>query len=155
MQSIACSNKGFYAQINSPEDAKQRVVDYALVMARPMVLYQADHPIHWSPVFVGGLSGNIGYANENQRRLVTTVSTPVFDRRNHSDRAANLLGVVGADVSIEEIVKMIPQYKVSISNRPTQTLLKCHLTQCISHELSISNIRLWFFCSSAQMDTHS
>lgn len=77
-----------------------------------MVLYQADHPIHWSPVFVGGPSGNIGYANERQRRLVTTVSTPVFDRRNHSVREANLLGVVGADVSIEEIVKMIPQYKV-------------------------------------------
>lgn len=104
---------GFYAQINSPEDAKARVVDYALVMARPMVLYQADHPIHWSPVFIGGPSGNIGYVNEKQRRLVTTVSTPVFDRRNHTVRAANLLGVVGADVSIEEIVKMIPQYKVS------------------------------------------
>lgn len=113
MHSIACSNKGFYAQINSPEDAYQRVVDYALVMARPMVLYQADHPIHWSPVFVGGPSGNLGDANEHQRRLVTTVSTPVFDRRNHSERAANLLGVAGADVSIEEIVKMVPQYKVS------------------------------------------
>lgn len=104
---------GFYAQVNSPEDAKQRVVDYALVMARPMVLYQADHPIHWSPVFVGGPSGNLGDANEHQRRLVTTVSTPVFDRRNHSVRAANLLGVAGADVSIEEIIKMVPQYKVS------------------------------------------
>ncbi|XP_031622990.1 voltage-dependent calcium channel subunit alpha-2/delta-4 [Contarinia nasturtii] len=112
MQTIACTNKGFYAQINSPEDARARVVDYALVMARPMVLYQADHPIHWSPVFVGGPSGNIGYVNERQRRLVTTVSTPVFDRRNHSLRQANLLGVVGADVSIEEIVKMIPQYKL-------------------------------------------
>lgn len=104
---------GFYAQINSPEDARKRVVDYALVMARPMVLYQADHPIHWSPVFVGGPSGNIGYVNERQRRLVTTVSTPVFDRRNHSVREANLLGVVGADVPIEEIIKMVPQYKVS------------------------------------------
>lgn len=82
-------------------------------MARPMVLYQADHPIHWSPVFLGGPSGNIGYENDRQRRLVTTVSTPVYDRRNHSVREANLLGVVGADVSIEEIVKMIPQYKVS------------------------------------------
>lgn len=113
MHSIACSNKGYYVQINTPEDAKSRVVDYALVMARPMVLYQADHPIHWSPVFVGGKSGNMGPVNEKQRRLVTTVSTPVFDRRNHSVRVANLLGVVGTDVPIEEIVKMIPQYKVS------------------------------------------
>lgn len=106
---------GFYAQVNSAEDARNRAVDYALVMARPMVLYQADHPIHWSPVFLGGTSGNIGFANDRKRRLVTTVSIPVFDRRNHSTREANLLGVAGADVSIEEIIKMIPQYKVNDS----------------------------------------
>lgn len=81
-----------------------------------MILYQADHPIHWSPVFLGGPSGNLGYLNDKQRRLVTTVSTPVFDRRNHSVREANLLGVVGSDVSVEEIIKMVPQHKVSFSN---------------------------------------
>lgn len=108
------SFKGFYAQINSVEDARQRVIEYALVMARPMILYQADHPIHWSPVFLGGPSGNTGAINDMQRHLVTTVSTPVFDRRNHSSREANLLGVVGSDVSIEEILKIIPQHKVSL-----------------------------------------
>lgn len=112
MHSIACSNKGYFVEVNTPEDARKRVVEYALVMARPMVLYQADHPIHWSPVFVGGKSGNMGSTNEKKRRLVTTVSSPVFDRRNHSVRVANLLGVVGTDVPIEEIIKMIPQYKV-------------------------------------------
>lgn len=81
-------------------------------MARPMVLYQADHPIHWSPVFMGGRSGNLGELNEKKRRLVTTVSTPVFDRRNHSIRVANLLGVVGTDVPVEEIVKLVPQHKL-------------------------------------------
>lgn len=85
-------------------------------MARPMILYQADHPIHWSPVYVGGKSGNMGYVNERQRKLVTTVSTPVFDRRNHSTREANLLGIAATDVPIEEIVKMVPQYKVSGSD---------------------------------------
>lgn len=115
MHSIACSNKGFYAQIHSEADARQKVIEYALVMARPMILYQADHPIHWSPVFLGGPSGNVGEINEKQRRMVTTVSTPVFDRRNHSVREANLLGVVGTDVSVEEIIKMVPQYKVCLS----------------------------------------
>lgn len=110
---MTISNSGFYAQINSAEDARRRVIDFALVMARPMILYQADHPIHWSPVFLGGPSGNTGLENDRQRRLVTTVSTPVFDRRNHSTREANLLGVVGSDVSIEEIIKMVPQHKVS------------------------------------------
>lgn len=109
---IACSNKGYYAQIKTPEDAKRRVLEYAMVMARPMVLYQADHPVHWSPVFMGGQSSLLGRDNDNQRKLVTTVSTPVFDRRNHSVRVANLLGVVGTDVPIEEIKKMIPQHKL-------------------------------------------
>lgn len=81
-------------------------------MARPMVLYQADHPINWSPVFLGGKSTSLGIENEHKRRLVTTVSTPVYDRRNHSIRVANLLGVVGTDVPIEDIKKMVPQYKV-------------------------------------------
>lgn len=115
MHWMACYNKGFFTKIKSAEDAKRRVLEYALVMARPMVLYQADHPVHWSPVFMGGRSAGLGRDNENKRRLVTTVTTPVFDRRNHSVRVANLLGVVGTDVPIEEIQKMVPQYKLGVN----------------------------------------
>ncbi|EDW51852.1 GM14254 [Drosophila sechellia] len=93
LHDMACSNKGFFVQINDYDEARRKVIDYALVMARPMIMYQADHPVHWSPVFVA-------------------VSTPVFDRRNHSVRVANLLGVVGTDVPIEEIRKVIPQHKL-------------------------------------------
>ncbi|KAG5675047.1 hypothetical protein PVAND_004986 [Polypedilum vanderplanki] len=112
LNNMACQNKGFYAQITSTEDIKSRVLEYALVMARPMVLYLADHPVHWSPVFVGGYSSLLGRDNEGKRKLVTTVSIPVFDRRNHSTREANLLGVVGTDVPIEEIQKVIPRHKL-------------------------------------------
>lgn len=139
---------GYFAEVNTPEDARKRVVDYALVMARPMILYQADHPIHWSPVFVGGKSGNNGYVNERQRRLVTTVSTPVFDRRNHSVREANLLGVAATDVPIEEIVKMIPQYKVSgsDSNLNIQFIKICFtLDQNTSDTIFLINCSFLFF----------
>ncbi|XP_037897519.1 voltage-dependent calcium channel subunit alpha-2/delta-3 isoform X2 [Glossina fuscipes] len=112
LHEMACSNKGFFVQINDISDARRKVIDYALVMARPMIMYQADHPIHWSPVFTAGKSGGLARDSEYQRRLVTTVSTPVFDRRNHSIRVANLLGVVGTDVPVEEIQKMIPQHKL-------------------------------------------
>lgn len=115
MHDIACGNKGFFAKINSEQDVARKIIEYALVMARPMVLYQSEHPVHWSPVFLGGHSSKMNVF-ENKRRLVTTVSTPVFDRRNHSSRVANLLGVVGIDVSIEDIQKMIPQYKVIMLN---------------------------------------
>uniref|UniRef100_A0A1A9ZTG7 VWFA domain-containing protein n=1 Tax=Glossina pallidipes TaxID=7398 RepID=A0A1A9ZTG7_GLOPL len=112
LHEMACSNKGFFVQINDISDARRKVIDYALVMARPMIMYQADHPMHWSPVFMAGKSGGLARDSEYQRRLVTTVSTPVFDRRNHSVRVANLLGVVGTDVPVEEIRKMIPQHKL-------------------------------------------
>lgn len=107
---MACSNKGYFVRIGPDDNIQQKVMQYAFVMARPMVLYQADHPVHWSPVFVGGRSSN--YDAGQNRRLVITVTTPVFDRRNHSVRVANLLGVVGTDVPIEEIHKVIPQHRL-------------------------------------------
>jgi Cache domain len=112
LHNMACQNKGFYAKVTSVEEARRKVLEYALVMARPMILYQADHPVHWSPVFVSGYSSLLGRDNEGKRKLVTTVSIPVFDRRNQSVREANLLGVAGADVPIEEIQKVIPRHKL-------------------------------------------
>ncbi|XP_055382086.1 voltage-dependent calcium channel subunit alpha-2/delta-3 isoform X2 [Condylostylus longicornis] len=112
LHEIACSNKGFFARITNVEEARERVIDYALVMARPMIMYLNDHPVHWSPAFVAGKTGSLARDSETKRRLVTTVSTPIFDRRNHSVRVANLLGVVGTDVPIEEIIKVIPQHKL-------------------------------------------
>uniref|UniRef100_T1GVN5 Uncharacterized protein n=1 Tax=Megaselia scalaris TaxID=36166 RepID=T1GVN5_MEGSC len=109
---MACSNKGFFVHINSVDDVKVKVAQYALVMARPMIMYQADHPVYWSSVFLAGKSSGLGPNNEQKRRLVTTVSAPIFDRRNYSVREAKLLGVVGTDVPIEEIIKIIPQHKL-------------------------------------------
>lgn len=65
-----------------------------------MVMYQNDHPIQWTPAYVGGKvsvqiknaqqitfnsfpQGGI-FTQEKNGKLMTTVSTPVFDRRNHS-----------------------------------------------------------------------
>lgn len=45
---------GFYARITELEDIRSKVFEYVKVLARPMVLYQHEHPIHWSPVYVGG-----------------------------------------------------------------------------------------------------
>lgn len=106
---------GFFTKIKTADEAKRKILQYALVMARPMVLYQKDHPVHWSPVFMGGRSSGLGRENKNKRRLITTVTTPVFDRRNYTVRSASLLGVVGTDVPIEEIQKMVPQYKLGVN----------------------------------------
>lgn len=48
------SYAGFYARITELEDIRSKVFEYIKVLARPMVLYQHEHPIHWSPAYVGG-----------------------------------------------------------------------------------------------------
>lgn len=45
---------GFYARVTTADEIERKVFKYIEVLARPMVLYQHDHPIHWTPVFVGG-----------------------------------------------------------------------------------------------------
>ncbi|XP_026465161.1 voltage-dependent calcium channel subunit alpha-2/delta-3-like [Ctenocephalides felis] len=109
MHWMACSNKGFYARISTPEEAPSKVLDFISVMARPMVMYQNDHPIQWSPVFVAGQN------EDGSHRLMTSVSTPVFDRRNHTVRVANLLGVAGTDVPVDQIKKLAPEYKLGVN----------------------------------------
>ncbi|XP_066248277.1 voltage-dependent calcium channel subunit alpha-2/delta-3 [Euwallacea similis] len=110
---MACSNRGFYSRIENYESIRSRVLHYIEVLARPMVMYQNDHPIHWTPAYVGGRADS--FSDDKIGQLMTTVSTPVFDRRNHSVRVANLLGIVGTDVSIDEIKKLVPPYKLGVN----------------------------------------
>ncbi|XP_049817631.1 voltage-dependent calcium channel subunit alpha-2/delta-3 isoform X1 [Aethina tumida] len=113
MHWMACANKGYYTKINKVEEVKEKVLHYIEVMARPMVMYQNDHPIQWTPAYVGGRADS--FSNDKIGQLMTTVTTPVFDRRNHSVRVANVLGVVGTDVSIDQIKKLVPPYKLGVN----------------------------------------
>jgi hypothetical protein len=124
---------GFYARVSNRQDAKEAALKHVEVLARPLVLYQNNHPIYWSPAFVdvkvkslrlyprkifiifqfqrSCLSPNPDCPNPE---LMTSVATTIFDRRNYSTRTAQLLGVVGTDVPIKEIQKMVPAHKVNI-----------------------------------------
>ncbi|GLH11946.1 uncharacterized protein GBIM_16642 [Gryllus bimaculatus] len=88
MRSIACSNKGFYARVGSRKEAESAVLNMLYVMARPMVMYQNDHPVQWTPVYAGTRQG---------------------------ERVANLLGVVGTDVPVEHIQKLVQPYKLGVN----------------------------------------
>ncbi|CAG9828462.1 unnamed protein product [Diabrotica balteata] len=68
------------------DEIRENVLHYIEVLARPMVMYQNDHPIYWTPAYVGG-------------RV----------------RVANVLGVVGTDVSIDQIKKLVPSYKLGVN----------------------------------------
>ncbi|KAK0164848.1 hypothetical protein PV328_003419 [Microctonus aethiopoides] len=113
LQDMACSNKGFYARVTSMEDVRNKVFEYIKILARPMVLYQHDHPIHWTPAYVGGESAR--YGEERRGQLMTSVTAPILDRRNHTVKTANLLGIVGTDVPIEEVQKLVPPYKLGVN----------------------------------------
>ncbi|XP_033343040.1 voltage-dependent calcium channel subunit stolid isoform X2 [Megalopta genalis] len=113
LHETACANKGFYARITDTEEIKSKVFEYVKVLARPMVLYQHDHPIHWSPVYVGGKSGR--YGKEDNGQLMLSVTAPILDRRNYTVKTANLLGIVGTDVPVEEIQKLVPPYKLGVN----------------------------------------
>ncbi|TGZ32239.1 Voltage-dependent calcium channel subunit alpha-2/delta-3 [Temnothorax longispinosus] len=138
LQNTACTNKeilneafvysdvvdvnlvGFYARITNADEIHNKVFEYVKVLARPMVLYQHDHPLHWSPAYVGGKSSR--YGRENRGQLMTSVTAPILDRRNytlvyyHSKvKTANLLGIVGTDVPVEEIQKLVPPYKLGVN----------------------------------------
>ncbi|XP_060516283.1 voltage-dependent calcium channel subunit alpha-2/delta-3 isoform X2 [Cylas formicarius] len=113
MHWMACENKGYYSRIQNYDEIKQKVLHYIEVMARPMVMYQNDHPIQWTPAYVGGRADS--FSDDKVGQLMTTVTTPVFDRRNHTVRVANVLGVVGTDVSLDQIKKLVPPYKLGVN----------------------------------------
>ncbi|XP_050524029.1 voltage-dependent calcium channel subunit alpha-2/delta-3 isoform X2 [Daktulosphaira vitifoliae] len=112
MNWIACNNKGYFEHIEDQRNLREKVLNYVLVMARPLVMYQNDHPVYWSPVYLTNKVDNLKATDSVDNRLMTTVSAPVYDKRNYSERAANLLGVVGMDVYISDIKKLVPAYKL-------------------------------------------
>lgn len=46
---------------------------------------------------------------------MTSVTAPILDRRNYTVKTANLLGIVGTDVPVEEIQKLVPPYKLGVN----------------------------------------
>ncbi|XP_072936977.1 voltage-dependent calcium channel subunit alpha-2/delta-3 [Epargyreus clarus] len=113
MKDMACSNKGFHVTINDHGEIRSKVLHFVEVLARPLVMYQTVHPVHWSPAYVGGRSSNL--ADDGMGQLMTSVTVPIFDRRNHTKREANLLGVVGTDVPVDQIKKLVPPYKLGVN----------------------------------------
>ncbi|XP_023946898.1 voltage-dependent calcium channel subunit alpha-2/delta-4 isoform X1 [Bicyclus anynana] len=113
MKEMACNNKGFHVTINDHDEVRQKVLHFIEVLARPMVMYQTMHPVHWSPVYVGGRSSSLD--DDGMGQLMTSVTVPIFDRRNHTQREANLLGVVGTDVPVDQIKKLVAPYKLGVN----------------------------------------
>uniref|UniRef100_A0AAA9TRF4 Calcium voltage-gated channel auxiliary subunit alpha2delta 4 n=1 Tax=Bos taurus TaxID=9913 RepID=A0AAA9TRF4_BOVIN len=112
---IACNNKGYYTQISTLADAQENVMEYLHVLSRPMVINH-DHDITWTEAYI---DSKVGPQGAQSLALLTTVAMPVFSKKNETRSHGILLGVVGSDVALRELMKLAPRYKVSLDQPPS------------------------------------
>ncbi|KAG9332436.1 hypothetical protein JZ751_014534, partial [Albula glossodonta] len=84
-------------------------MEYLHVLSRPKVIDQ-EHDTVWTEAYIDStLEDSQGPV------LMTTVAMPVFSTKNETRNRGILLGVVGTDVPVQELLKTIPKYKVRTS----------------------------------------
>ncbi|XP_067319654.1 voltage-dependent calcium channel subunit alpha-2/delta-3 isoform X2 [Anolis sagrei] len=105
---MACANKGFFTQISTLADVQENVMEYLHVLSRPKVIDQ-EHDVVWTEAYVDST-----LADDQGLVLMTTVAMPVFSKQNETRTSGILLGVVGTDVPVKELLKAIPKYKLGI-----------------------------------------
>ncbi|XP_066553823.1 voltage-dependent calcium channel subunit alpha-2/delta-3 isoform X2 [Amia ocellicauda] len=104
---MACANKGYFTQISTLADVQENVMEYLHVLSRPKVIDQ-EHDTIWTEAYIDSTLGDKGPV------LMTTVAMPVFSTKNETRNEGILLGVVGTDVPVQELMKTIPKYKLGI-----------------------------------------
>ncbi|KAJ7998048.1 hypothetical protein DPEC_G00218500 [Dallia pectoralis] len=105
---IACNNKGFYTHISTLADVQENVMEYLHVLSRPMVINH-DHDIIWTEAYMD----TVLFATKAQSLLLmTSVAMPVFSKKKETLSHGILLGVVGSDVPLLQVMKMAPRYRL-------------------------------------------
>ncbi|KAF0882732.1 CA2D4 protein, partial [Crocuta crocuta] len=110
MKWIACNNKGYYTHISTLADAQENVMEYLHVLSRPMVINH-DHDITWTEAY---MDSKLFTSQAQSLMLLTTVAMPVFSKKNETRSHGILLGVVGSDVALRELMKLAPRYKLGV-----------------------------------------
>ncbi|TMS18964.1 Voltage-dependent calcium channel subunit alpha-2/delta-3 [Larimichthys crocea] len=105
---MACANKGYFSQISTLADVQENVMRYLHVMSRPKVI-DHEHDTVWTEAYVdSALRDKAGPS------LMTTVAMPVFSTKNETKNQGILLGVVGTDIPLQELMKLIPKHMLGI-----------------------------------------
>uniref|UniRef100_A0A8B7WJ61 LOW QUALITY PROTEIN: voltage-dependent calcium channel subunit alpha-2/delta-4-like n=1 Tax=Castor canadensis TaxID=51338 RepID=A0A8B7WJ61_CASCN len=110
MKWIACNNKGYYTQISTLADAQENVMEYLHVLSRPMAINRG-HDIIWTEAY---MDSKLFPSKAQSLMLLTTVAMPVFSKKNETRSHGILLGVVGSDVTLRELMKLAPRYKLGV-----------------------------------------
>ncbi|XP_050454891.1 voltage-dependent calcium channel subunit alpha-2/delta-3 isoform X2 [Cataglyphis hispanica] len=130
VERVACLNRGSCKHVHTQEEVREQVLKYISVVARPLVLQGVVHPIVWTHVYADitlGKGENIeedpsilNTTSWQEYRLLTSVGTPVFDKRSNRDNVTHvtedkLLGVAGTDVPIDDFRKLTLPYKLGVN----------------------------------------
>ncbi|XP_026182191.1 voltage-dependent calcium channel subunit alpha-2/delta-4 [Mastacembelus armatus] len=107
---IACNNKGYYTHISTLADVQENVMEYLHVLSRPMVINH-DHDIIWTEAYMDSVLFN---SQAQSLLLMTSVAMPVFSKKEETLSHGILLGVVGTDVALRELMRLAPRYKLGV-----------------------------------------
>uniref|UniRef100_A0A670YLP3 Calcium voltage-gated channel auxiliary subunit alpha2delta 3 n=1 Tax=Pseudonaja textilis TaxID=8673 RepID=A0A670YLP3_PSETE len=108
-QSVYMDNVAFFFFFTEcSTDVQENVMEYLHVLSRPKVIDQ-EHDVVWTEAYVDST-----LADDQGLVLMTTVAMPVFSKQNETRSKGILLGVVGTDVPVKELLKAIPKYKLGI-----------------------------------------
>uniref|UniRef100_A0A8C4NR11 VWFA domain-containing protein n=1 Tax=Dicentrarchus labrax TaxID=13489 RepID=A0A8C4NR11_DICLA len=106
---IACNNKGYYTHISTLADVQENVMEYLHVLSRPMVINH-DHDIIWTEAYMDTVVSRLFTTKAQSLLLMTSVAMPVFSKKKETLSHGILLGVVGSDVPLLEVMKLAPRY---------------------------------------------
>ncbi|KTF75382.1 hypothetical protein cypCar_00018305, partial [Cyprinus carpio] len=96
-----------FEEFNWP-DKKENVMEYLHVLSRPMVINH-DHDIIWTEAYMDSV---LFKSKAHSLLLMTSVAMPVFSKKKETLSHGILLGVVGTDVPLLEVMKLAPRYKL-------------------------------------------
>ncbi|TNM88860.1 hypothetical protein fugu_005114 [Takifugu bimaculatus] len=105
---------GYFSQISTLADVQENVMRYLHVMSRPKVI-DHEHDTVWTEAYVDSALSQAHKLNEKVGpSLMTTVAMPVFSTKNETKNQGILLGVVGTDIPLPELMKLIPKHMLGI-----------------------------------------
>uniref|UniRef100_A0A8D3C9L4 Calcium channel, voltage dependent, alpha2/delta subunit 3 n=1 Tax=Scophthalmus maximus TaxID=52904 RepID=A0A8D3C9L4_SCOMX len=108
-----CFIAGYFSQISTLADVQENVMRYLHVMSRPKVI-DHEHDTVWTEAYVdSALSQAHKLKAKSGPSLMTTVAMPVFSTKNETNQGI-LLGVVGTDIPLQELMKLIPKHMLGI-----------------------------------------
>nr|CAB3227405.1 voltage-dependent calcium channel subunit alpha-2/delta-3-like [Phallusia mammillata] len=106
VREIACNNRGFFTQVESPNSVTEQVLRHVKVINRPLA-FVGDHHTAWT-------KGYRDRSNENEGLgLITTVAMPVY--RNTTYAPPSLLGVMAIDVLVSDMIDTMPVNTVGVN----------------------------------------